>query len=248
MTEVLSAYLPLLSSIVSFVFAGFVLQRWSQRNRAHLLLWGIGLLMYGTGGLMEALYGFFGWHPLVYRLWYLFGAVLVAAWLGQGTVYLLIRRRVAGIRLAHILMALLFLGSLFAAYRVFSAQLDPTRMIAGELSGHAIITPGVRVLTPFFNIYGVLMLAGGAIYSAWIFWRKRILLNRTIGNILIATGALAPAIGGSFQRFGIPVALYMGEFLGAVLMFISTLPGRPSNLVRNQPPSPQQGREPPRVT
>ncbi len=30
-----------------------------------------------------------------FRLWYLFGAILVAAWLGQGTVYLLARRRIA---------------------------------------------------------------------------------------------------------------------------------------------------------
>lgn len=217
------AILPLMSSLISFVFAGFVLKRWGDHHRPHHLLWGIGLLMYAIGGLMEALYGFFGWHPLVFRLWYLFGAVLVAAWLGQGTAYLLVRKRVAGVRVANMLMAILLLGSLFAAYRVFSAQLDPTRMIAGELSGHAIITPGVRVLTPFFNIYGVLMLVGGAIYSAWIFWRKRIMLNRTIGNIFIATGALAPAFGGAFQRFGIPLALYLGEFIGAVLMFIGFL-------------------------
>ncbi len=217
------ALLPLASSLISFVFAGFVLKRWNTNHRPHHLLWGIGLLMYAIGGLMEALYGFFGWHPLVFRLWYLFGAVLVAAWLGQGTVYLLIRKRVAGVRVADILMAVLLLGSLFAAYRVFSAQLDPTRMISGELSGHAIITPGVRVLTPFFNIYGVIMLVGGAIYSAWIFWRKRIMLNRTIGNIFIAAGALAPAFGGAFQRFGIPLALYLGEFIGAVLMFIGFL-------------------------
>ncbi len=215
--------LPLFSSLISFTFAGFVLQRWLLHHRPHHLLWGIGLLMYAIGGLMEALYGFFGWHSLVFRLWYLFGAVLVAAWLGQGTAYLLIRKRVAGIRIANILMGILLLGSIFATFRVFSAQLDPTRMLAGELSGHAIVTPGVRVMTPFFNIYGVLMLVGGAIYSAWIFWRKRIMLNRTIGNIFIAAGALAPAFGGAFQRFGIPLALYLGEFVGAVLMFVGFL-------------------------
>ena len=43
---------------------------------------------------------------------------------------------------------------------------------------------------PFFNIYGLLTLVGGAIYSAYLFWRKRVLPNRVIGNILIAAGAL----------------------------------------------------------
>jgi hypothetical protein len=108
---------------------------------------------------------------------------------------------------------------------VFTAQIDPTLLTTSvhtgsELSGHAIVTPGIRTLTPIFNLYGVVTLVGGAVYSAWIFYRKRVLLHRVIGNILIAVGALAPAFGGAFSRFGIPGALYIGELLGAVLMFI----------------------------
>jgi hypothetical protein len=108
---------------------------------------------------------------------------------------------------------------------VFGAELDPSLLTTSvhtgsELSGHAIITPGVRSLTPFFNLYGTVALVGGAIYSAYSFWRKRILLHRTIGSILIAVGAIAPAFGGAFSRFGIPNALYIGELFGAVLMFM----------------------------
>jgi hypothetical protein len=125
-------------------------------------------------------------------------------------------------------MLLLALASLYAAFRVFSAELDPSLMTTSvhtgsELSGHAIITPGVRSLTPFFNLYGTVTLVGGALYSAWIFWRKRVLLHRTIGNILIAVGALLPAFGGTFSRFGIPGALYISELLGAMLLFIGFL-------------------------
>ncbi len=219
MQELLSIYLPLTAAVISFVFAALVARRWLSRRSAHLLLWAIGLTFYGLGGLMEALFGLGGWNPLVFRLWYLFGAVLVAAWLGQGTTYLLIRRSLGPVRIAHVLMVMLVAGSMFAASRVFSAQLDPTRMLAGELSGHAITTPGVRSLTPFFNLYGVVMLVGGALYSAAVYWRKRIYRNRTVGNLLIAAGAMAPAFGGSLQRFGVPVALYVGELIGAVLMF-----------------------------
>jgi len=140
--------------------------------------------------------------------------------LGQGTVYLLAKRR-----WANALMILLALGSLYAVARVFTAQLDPSFLstsvhTGSELSGHAIVTPGVRTLTPFFNLYGTVTLVGGALYSAWLFWRKRVLLHRTIGNILIATGAMLPAFGGAFSRFGIPAALYLGEFFGVILMFI----------------------------
>lgn len=213
--------IPLCSAVVSTVFAVAVLRRYLVKRGEHLLLWGIGMVMYAIGGACEAYYGALGYHPLAYKLWYLFGAVLVAAWLGQGTVYLLARKKVA-----HVLMALLLLGSLFAAYKVFSAQVDPAILATAksvhtgsELTGKAIITTGVRSLTPIFNLYGTVTLVGGAMYSAYIFWRKRVLLNRTVGNILIAVGAIAPAFGGAFSRFGIPSALYLGELLGAILMF-----------------------------
>lgn len=217
---VVNTLLPFISAVVSFIFAFFVFKRYAEKRRPHLLLWGLGMLFYGIGGFCEAYFGAFGWNSLIFRLWYLFGAILVAAWLGQGTVYLLAKRNVA-----NGLMALLLAGSLYAAFRVFSATLDPTLLTTSvhtgsELSGHAIVTSGIRSLTPIFNLYGVVTLVGGAVYSAWIFYRKRILLHRVIGNILIAVGALAPAFGGAFSRFGIPGALYIGELLGAVLMFI----------------------------
>jgi hypothetical protein len=219
----INIWLPFSSSVLSFIFAVFVFKRYVERKGAHLLLWGIGLLFYGIGGFCEAYYGAFGWNPLIFRLWYLFGAILVAAWLGQGTVYLLANRK-----WANGMMVILALGSLYGLVRVFGAELDPGLMTTSvhtgsELSGHAIVTPGVRTLTPFFNLYGTVTLVGGAAWSAWIFWRKRVLLHRTIGNVLIAAGALLPAFGGTFSRLGFAGALYLGEFLGAVLMFLGFL-------------------------
>jgi hypothetical protein len=215
----INTFVPFISAIISFIFAFFVFNRYRKKGGAHLLLWGLGMTFYGIGGFCEAYFGALGWNPLVFRMWYLFGAILVAAWLGQGTVYLLAKRR-----WANITMVILGLGSLYATIRIFGAEIDPSLLTTSvhtgsELSGHAIVTPGIRTLTPLFNIYGVVTLVGGAVYSAWIFYRKRVLLHRTIGNILIAVGALAPAFGGSFSRFGVPGALYMGELIGAILMF-----------------------------
>jgi len=219
----INTVLPFASSLISIIFAALIFKRYFERRGTHLLLWGIGMVFFAIGGFCEAYFGAFGWNPLIFRLWYLCGAILVAAWLGQGTVYLL-----ASKRWATILMVLLGMGSVYAAILVFGAELDPSLMTTSahtgsELSGHAIVTPGVRTLTPIFNAYGTLTLVGGAAYSAWIFWRKRILLDRTVGNLLIAVGALAPAFGGAFSRAGISGALYIGEFLGAVLIFLGFL-------------------------
>ncbi len=219
----INTVLPFTSSLISLIFAGIVLARYSQRRGTHLLLWGIGMIFYGIGGFCEGYYGTWGWNPLVFRLWYLFGAMLVAAWLGQGTIYLLFKKR-----WANVLMAVLVLASVYGTIRIIGAQLDPDLMTSSlhtgsEMSGHAIISPGVRTLTPFFNIYGTLALVGGAAYSVYIFWRKKVLLHRTIGNVLIAVGALLPAFGGTFSRMGIPGALYISELLGAVILFLGFL-------------------------
>lgn len=214
--------LPFFSAAITLVFAILVVRRFfvvkGGKRAYHLLLWGIGLLFYFLGSASEALHTAFGWSALNYRVWYLSGAILVAAWLGQGTAELLIRRRVVGVRVSRIMLAVLLGVSIFAAYRVFTAQLDPS-LVGAELSGEAIVSGGVRSLTPFFNMYGVILLAGGALYSAFIFFRKRIMPNRVVGNVLIAAGAMMPAMAGLFSRFGLRGYLYVGELLGAILIF-----------------------------
>ena len=78
----------------------------------------------------------------------------------------------------------------------------------------------VRLTTPFFNIYGLITLVGGALYSAYLFWRKRVLPNRVLGNILIAAGALLIGTASTLTRLGYGQFLYVGELLSAILMFV----------------------------
>jgi len=78
----------------------------------------------------------------------------------------------------------------------------------------------VRLTTPFFNIYGLFTLVGGAIYSAYLFWRKRIMPNRVLANVLIATGALAIGFASTLTRLGYGEYLYLGELISAIMMFV----------------------------
>lgn len=213
-----NTYLPFISSIISFVFAFFIFKRYTVKKGNHLLLWAIGMVFYGIGGLMEGLYGVAGWNTFAFRLWYLFGAILVAAWLGQGTIFLLAKEKTA-----RISMMILLVLSILAAVYVFSYDITQPNVVMEELSGKLVYPDqgfSPRKTTPFFNIFGTLGLVGGAVYSAWIFFRKRVFLHRVLGNVLIAAGGLFPAFGGSFSRLGIDGALYITEFIGAVLMFI----------------------------
>ena len=95
--------------MVSFVFAGLVFDQWWQRRRSFQLVWAIGLLWYGISTGAEFLGGAFGWHEAVYRAWYLFGAYLVPAYLGAGTLYLLNKTR-----FGYFVAASVILGGLFS--------------------------------------------------------------------------------------------------------------------------------------
>jgi hypothetical protein len=101
--------LPLLSSVVSFVFAAAVLAQWSRRRRAFQLVWAVGLLWYGISAGTEFLGSAFGWNETLYRTWYLIGAFFVAAYLGAGTVVLLARTR-----FGYFVAASFLLGALYA--------------------------------------------------------------------------------------------------------------------------------------
>ncbi|MFA5874335.1 MAG: hypothetical protein WC832_10235 [Anaerolineales bacterium] len=226
-------YIPFLSTLVTFAFAAAVFTRYLKRRGLHLLLWTIGLLFYGIGTLSEVILAF-TFSSVMLKLWYLSGAMLTAAWLGQGTIHLLVRKRGVAWTLTGILTAV----SLLAASLILLAPLTPaaasynvTLAISSQYKD--ILTRGglTIALTILLNIYGTLTLVGGAIYSAFIFWRKRVLFNRMIGNVLIAIGAIAPAMAGSFVKMGLVDALYMSELIGVVLMYIgfiqaTTVPAR----------------------
>ena len=212
------AYLPLLTSIVSFIFAVTVLDQYFARRKSFQLLWAIGLFMYSVAAFTEFYAEMYGVTDIILRLWYLIGAILVAAYMGMGTLYLLMRRRSA-----HIVMAILGLASVYAAIRIFTVNIDVTGLTA--LTGKGVMPVDVRaILAPVFNAFGTFALVGGAIYSAYIFWRKRVLPHRVSSNILIAAGALLPALGGTHLTFvGNLNILFIFELAGVIVMFIGFL-------------------------
>ena len=214
--------LPFISTLVTALFATAVFIRYLRRGGPHLLLWTLGLVFFCIGTLAEVLLSFH-FSGLVLRLWYLCGAMLTAAWLGQGSLHLLVRRGGLAWTLTGILAAVSLLAAglvrtapLTAAASSYNLALPISSQYKDILTRSGLII----LLTILLNIYGTVTLVGGAIYSAVIFWRKRVLKNRMIGSILIAAGALAPAMAGSFVKMGVVDGLYMSELIGVILMYI----------------------------
>lgn len=232
-------FLSVISTCVTAVFASVVLRRWwtitsgpQKKRRPHLLAWGIGLTLYCLGTFSQVVLTI-TWSPFFFGLWYWAGALMVAPWLGQGTAYLLIRRGsiARNIQMALILVAIMTLPwTLFFTEfnadawhqgadmtQIYRDHTEDGELVTGIMPGEARGT--VRFFSPIMNVWGTLLLVGGAIYSARLFRRKQIMRNRMVGNWLIAAGGLLPALGGVFIRLGDPSFKYIGEMGGAVLIF-----------------------------
>jgi hypothetical protein len=224
----LNQVLPFVSTLVMVIFTLSVFQRWLVRKKPHFLFWTAGLAMFSVGSFAEAYFAVTGWSAPLFFGWYLLGAALNAAWLGHGTLLLLIRKR-----WVNILTVLLVIGSLATAFLLIQTMpsLDIThfsKAVAISEQYQEIMPPvndggAVRLTTPVFNIYGLVTLVGGAIWSAWLFHRKKVLPNRVIGNVLIAIGALTIASASMLTRLGLGAYLYIGELIAAVLMYAGFL-------------------------
>lgn len=212
--ESLVPYIPIATTAFAVPFAFALYRRWHRRGGTHLLWWGIGVSTYAVGTAIEAAVTLFGWHPLLFRSWYIAGALLGGAPLAQGTVFLLLRRPVAT-RLTIAVAAVIAVGAVCVAIAPLRLDLVEPHRLTGKVLGW----PWVRAFSPFVNLYAFLFLVGGAAWSAWQFAGAKETAYRTTGNVLIAIGSLLPGIGGTFTRLGYTEVLYVTEFIGLCLLY-----------------------------
>jgi hypothetical protein len=220
MTEMFSGlgpvhYLPILTTLFSIYFLTDIGGRYLAKGGRHLMWWAIGVFTYGLGTFLEGFITLFGNTPFRNKAWYVAGAILGGYPLAQGSVYLHFSRRTA-----NILTAISLPFIVISAILVFLSPLDLTLLETFRPSGASLQWQWVRLLTPFINTYSAIFLIGSAFYSA-IRWAKvENGKNRAIGNALISLGALLPGIGGGMAKAGMVEALYVGEFVGIILIYI----------------------------
>jgi hypothetical protein len=206
-------YIPVVTTLLAIPFALEIFRRWRAfPERLHLLWWAIGVATYGAGTLTESFTTLFGWNPVVFKAWYITGALLGGAPLAQGTVYLMLSRKAA-----NALTATLILYVVVASVCVVIAPVDYSQVEAHRLTGRVFAWPWVRLFSPVVNLYAVVFLIGGAILSAVRYSHDPATKHRMYANILIAIGAILPGIGGSATRFGYTEVLYVTELIGLLL-------------------------------
>jgi hypothetical protein len=139
--------LPAATSILAILFSLALFDQWRERHHGYQLIWGLGMLFFAIASGCEAIGGGSGWNELLYRVWYLTGAVWTAGWLGLGTAFLLGRTR-----FGYTFAVCLFLAGLFtfltqAKYQYPGSGSAPILYLIGAL----VLAIAIGVETYFQN-------------------------------------------------------------------------------------------------
>ncbi len=136
--------IPGVTSLLAFLFALALVDQWQERRRAYQLVWAIGMTFFGLASGSEAVAAAVGWNELLYRTWYLTGAVWTAGWLGLGTAFLLARTR-----FGYSFALCLFLAGLFT----FLVRNRPEYAAAGSVPILYFIVAGILALAVAVETY-----------------------------------------------------------------------------------------------
>ena len=221
----------IINVVVTGLFAGAVLRQYVRRKRASQLYWSIALIMAFLATLAYVLMVIVGPTSnagvLLFRMYYIFGAALVPAWLGLGSIAL-----VASSRITRVCLIILIVLSLLAIVLISTATIDMSKLsqIAGT-PGTGILEPGAWLVTIIaLNTLGVLAVVGVALYSGWKLIRRQSsvagiqTVNLLWANVLILIGDLLNAAAGSLARFfGLQSSFWIIQAFGWTVFFAGVI-------------------------
>ena len=222
--------LPALTTLISLGFAAQVLNQYRARGRTHQLAWGLALVFYAVGAFAEVMGSLSGWTEIDFRIYYLFGAILLVPWLALGTAELLLQqqprmhwarwafRAFVGVTTVAGLVAIVA-AVLHAAFINGTQIPDNCAMYCPHEHGYAFGNILAVIAAAVSNSIGTVVLAGGAAYSAYRTWREGLPTNLTLGNILILAGALAVAGIATLTRLGYYELFYAAQAVGVAIIF-----------------------------
>ncbi len=221
--------------IVSLIFAILVARQYSQRKKMHQLMWGIALAAWVIGIAAELGATLNDWTPLTYRAYYATGALLIPAWLGLGTLYLVAPRRLAD--LAFWIVGVL---SVIGVGLIALWQIDPTALhLTPEHFVPLKVFPffPVQLVLIVLNVFGTLAFVGGALWSAYHFAKMKTGGERVIATILIGVGG---AIAASAHSLGVVSGIELfrpSELVAVAFIFAGFLMTNPRTNVNPAPAS-----------
>ncbi len=226
-----------LDVILSIVFTVLVFRQYMERRKRHQLMWSIAFALWTIGVAAELAATLSGWTTLTYRAYYATGALLIPAWLGMGTLYLIMNRGAAD-KICAVLIVLSVIGVILIG--VWS--INPAQLASGD--GQFVplkIFPffPIQLILIILNTFGALAFILGALWSTYKFMRMQSMGERALATALIAVGGLIAAAAHSLGIASGIELFRISELLALVLIFVGFLLSTPSTR-RVAAPAPSQ--------
>ena len=202
------------AALVALAFALSTFERWLAAGQRHEAAWSAALALFAVAAGALAAGAQARWSGPVFRVFYLFGAIVNVPVLALGTVYLLAGRR-TGDRAAVVVA----LFTAFAAGVVVTAPftaIPPDQLVQGSRVFPAL----PRVLAGVGSAGGAVVIFAGAAWSAWRLRRDGGGQRLVWSNGLIALGTLVLGASGTLNSvFGAMTAFAVTLLVGIVVIF-----------------------------
>lgn len=206
-------FFPIVSSLLAALCAIVIGRDALRRPRADKRAWFIAFLLFAVAAGADAWGRELGWSEPLARLYYATGPALVVAFLAIGELYLLFPRKMGRFAPGGAILLTAAWMTLVLDAPVDAARLQTDGWEAIDRSG------ALRVMAIAINSVGTTIIVGGLLWSVWRYRATRMRRNRMIGCVLIVTGTLSVAMGGTLTRFGQYEYLYIAMSIGIALIF-----------------------------
>lgn len=205
---------PLGATLVAAAFT-LATYRAAQPKDVALRVWSVALAQFAIACAALAWGVGFGWSPMTYRGFYLFGAVLNVAWLALGTVWLVAPRKVAMV--VNVLFIVAATGASGLTLSTELAQGSAEVLATQNLPAPGeVMTEIPRMLSRVFSTVGSVVVIGGLLSAVA---RRR----HVAGLGLLAIGVVVAAIASVFARSGRVELFSAGLALGIGVMYAGFL-------------------------
>lgn len=210
--------LPLIACLLASAFAATTARAAVQRGSLAAGVWSFALVQFAVASAALSWGIGWGWTPAAYRVFYLFGAVLNVAWLGLGTVWLLLPRAGAVATLLLLVISVQATGLVATLPLVDGARVA----LAGDVPAPGEVMPPVtRALGRWLSIVGTVVILAGLVWSMV----SRRVYARGLG--LLAAGVVVAGLASQLGRAGVVGGLSAGLALGIGLMYAGFVRLRP---------------------
>jgi len=196
------ALLAFAAALVSLRLSADLLRRYRDRRAPELAAWAVALAAYAVAAGALAWGTAAGWSDAVFRVYYLGGALLTAAFLGVGSLQLAGRRQV---------------GPAALVYTGLAIGIALAMPLRGEIAGTAI--PDAQDVLDLWPAR-VVAIAGNSLGTlAVVVVALTTFRARPVGNALILAGVGVAAIGSGLGGLGVG-ALAPAIATAAILLYL----------------------------